>query len=79
MTNQERPSGSNGEIPPTSEAVRAGLAVLIFEFLEQKYIQRADARQKEMGLQYMTAETHDLSRELAKFMTTRLIHIKDPF
>lgn len=40
----------------------------IFEFLCGKYVQRADDRQKQMGLQYTEAETHDLARELAKFI-----------
>lgn len=40
----------------------------IFEFLCRKYVQRADRRQKAMGLQYTEAETHDLARELAAFI-----------
>ncbi len=40
----------------------------IFEFLTRKYVQRADARQADLGLQYMEAETHDLARELAKWL-----------
>lgn len=39
---------------------------MIFEWLQRKYGQSADARQKAMGLVYMTAETHDLAKELAK-------------
>ena len=37
----------------------------LFSFLNRKYVQRADDRQRAMGLQYMEAETHDLARELA--------------
>lgn len=35
---------------------------IIFSRLSAKYVQRADERQKAMGLQYTTAETHDLAR-----------------
>lgn len=45
---------------------------LIFNFLCRKYTQAADKRQQEIGLQYTTAETHDLSAELAKFFRNRL-------
>lgn len=38
----------------------------IYDFLCQKYVQRADARQMSLGLQYTEAETHDLARELVK-------------
>lgn len=41
-------------------------------FLCRKYTQAADKRQQEMELQYTTAETHDLSAELAKFFRNRL-------
>lgn len=44
------------------------LEQVLFLFLERKYVQRADARQREMGLQYMEAETHDLAKELAKLI-----------
>jgi hypothetical protein len=44
------------------------LEELLFAFLVRKYVQRADARQKSMGLQYIEAETHDLAREIAKFI-----------
>jgi hypothetical protein len=40
----------------------------LFTFLNKKYVQVVDARQKSMGLQYTTAETHDLSKELARFI-----------
>lgn len=38
----------------------------IFNFLCRKYAQSADRRQQGMGLQYMTAETHDLSEQLSR-------------
>lgn len=37
-------------------------------FLEKKYVQRADARQRKLGLQYMEAEIHDLSICLEDFI-----------
>jgi hypothetical protein len=44
----------------------------IFAFLTRKYVQRADARQKAMDLQYMEAETHDLTSQLARFIEERI-------
>lgn len=44
------------------------LEAAVFDFLSRKYMQREDARQRSMGLVYMTAETHDLARELARFI-----------
>jgi len=41
----------------------------IFNFLQRKYVQRADDRQKTMGLVYMEVETHDLARELEKMFS----------
>jgi hypothetical protein len=43
----------------------------LFAFLCRKYVQRADGRQKKMGLQYTEAETHDLAREIARFAGAR--------
>lgn len=43
----------------------------IFEFLCRKYVQRSDARQKSMGLQYTEAETHDLAREMSAFIASQ--------
>lgn len=45
---------------------------LLFAFLNRRYVQRADARQKAMGLQYTTAEAHDLALELADFIQDQL-------
>ena len=42
------------------------LEISIFDWLCRKYVQRADARQKSLGLQYTEAETHDLAEEIAK-------------
>lgn len=39
---------------------------LILAWLCRKYVQRADDRQKSLGLQYTEAETHDLAREFYK-------------
>ncbi|WP_407156335.1 hypothetical protein [Bradyrhizobium sp. STM 3557] len=36
-------------------------------FVDRKYVATADARQKEMGLAYVTAERTDLAREIAAF------------
>ncbi|USN15206.1 hypothetical protein KIKIMORA_00590 [Brevundimonas phage vB_BpoS-Kikimora] len=41
---------------------------LIRLFLEQKYVQRADERQKQMGLAYTEAETGDLARQLFQWL-----------
>lgn len=40
-----------------------------FDILCHKYVQRADDRQRSMGLQYTTAETHDL----AKFVASQVL------
>lgn len=42
----------------------------IFAQLCAKYVQRADARQQSMGLQYTQAETHDLARFIARIEHT---------
>lgn len=49
-------------------SVTTDLELDLFNFLCRKYVQRADARQKAMGLQYTEAETHDLAREIARFI-----------
>lgn len=43
----------------------------LFAFLCRKYRQHAEARQREMGLQYTTAETHDLAKEIFRFVAAR--------
>lgn len=44
------------------------LEAYMFAFYCRKYVQRADSRQKEMGLQYTEVETHDLAKETARVM-----------
>jgi hypothetical protein len=39
-----------------------------FRVLCIKYVQRADSRQKEMGLQYTEAETHDLAEQIVRII-----------
>lgn len=36
-------------------------------FVDRKYVARADARQREMGLAYVEAERTDLAKEIARF------------
>lgn len=43
----------------------------LFEFLQRKYVQRADDRQRMQGLFYTEAETHDLAKEIARFVAAR--------
>lgn len=40
----------------------------LFDFLCRKYVQRSNERQQSMGLQYTEAETHDLAKEIARFI-----------
>lgn len=47
------------------------------EFLTRKYVQRADPRQKEMGLSYTTAETDDLAAAMAAFTLQMMSEIKN--
>lgn len=42
------------------------LEIAVFDWLCRKYVQRADDRQKGLGLQYTEAETHDLAEEIAR-------------
>jgi len=53
--------------PPPSAGEYQELVKQVFALLCRKYVQRSDARQKEMGLQYTEAETHDLAELIAKF------------
>jgi len=43
----------------------------IFDWLEKKYIQQQDERQKEIGVQLMTAETHELAESFSDFLCGR--------
>jgi hypothetical protein len=47
-----------------------------FEFLCRKYIQRADQRQREMGLTYTNAETHDLAKEISNHIARYLSGVR---
>lgn len=40
----------------------------LFAWLTRKYVQESDERQHALGLQYTTAETHDLAAELAAYI-----------
>jgi hypothetical protein len=51
------------------------LEEMLFSFLCQKYVQRADTRQTKMGLQYTEAETHDLAKEICNFIAETPYHI----
>jgi len=53
---------------PTREALEAEW----FQWLCRKYVQRADDRQRSMGLQYTEAETHNLAAEIAKHESAAL-------
>jgi hypothetical protein len=44
------------------------LEAKLFEFLCRTYVQHSDNRQRALGLQYTTAETRDLAREIARFV-----------
>lgn len=44
-----------------------GLLMVAQAFVDRKYTMQADARQKSMGLAYVTAERTDLAREIAAF------------
>lgn len=47
--------------------IQPGLLALAQAFVDCTYVQQADARQKSMGLAYVTAERTDLAREIARF------------
>lgn len=53
-------SNSFGTIP--------ALEADIHDFLCRRYVQHADERQREMGLQYTKAEARDLARSIAAFV-----------
>lgn len=57
------------ELPPSKELADQKLYLQLLGFLQAKYVQRADSRQREMGLQYMEAETHDLARTIVDFLS----------
>lgn len=43
------------------------LLSLVQDFVDRKYVARADARQKSIGLAYVEAERQDLAREICNF------------
>lgn len=45
----------------------------LFEFLTRVYVQHSDERQALMGLQYTTAETHDLAKQISRFVEDRFL------
>ena len=47
--------------------IQPGLLALTQAFVDCIYVQQADARQKSMGLAYVSAERTDLAREIAAF------------
>jgi hypothetical protein len=50
-----------------------------FAHFSRKYVQRADERQRQMGLIYTEAETHDLAKEAATYALASLAAIEaDP-
>jgi hypothetical protein len=42
----------------------------LFVFFNRKYVQSSNERQRAMHLQYMEAETHDLAKEVARFIAS---------
>lgn len=50
------------------EELKAELTARAQKFFDKKYVARSDARQKEMGLAYITAERQDLAKEIANFI-----------
>lgn len=49
------------------ETPERGLLARAQSFVDRTYVQQADARQKSLGLAYITAERSDLAREIAAF------------
>jgi 4-alpha-glucanotransferase len=54
-----------------SEEPAVSLEDEIFGMLTRIYVQQADNRHKAKSLQYMTAETHDLAKTMARFFESR--------
>jgi hypothetical protein len=52
-----------------------GASRMMFEYLANRYVQRADQRQFSMGLQYTEAETHDLADEVMKYLHARALAV----
>ena len=47
-------------------------------YVDRKYVQQADARQKRMGLAYVTAERTDLAKEIARFTIAEIERLHQP-
>lgn len=47
----------------------------VFNWLCTRYVQAVDGRQKSMGLQYMTAETHDLAESIVKRFSIDYVYV----
>lgn len=47
---------------------RAANEQVIYTWLVNNYVQESNERQRAMGLHYTTAETHELARNLAKYL-----------
>lgn len=50
------------------KVVAARIEGALFDFLSRGYVQTSNRRQRRLGDVYMKAETHDLAREIAKFI-----------
>jgi hypothetical protein len=60
------------------EKMREAVIEAAFQFFTRKYVQRSDARQQAMGLQYTEAETHDLAKETAHLFLSLLNGDRSP-
>ena len=52
----------------SDEQLKAELTAKVQTFIDKKYVAISDARQKEMGLSYITAERQDLAKEITNFV-----------
>ncbi|MDX3966135.1 MAG: hypothetical protein QHD01_05985 [Bradyrhizobium sp.] len=60
-------NGERYDFESADEQPDPGLLMIAQAFVDRKYTMEADARQKSMGLAYVTAERTDLAREIAAF------------
>ncbi len=80
----EYPDCHCSELPEPRRIIEAAHEVIvessydemILNFLNRKYVQRSDERQKAMGLQYTTAETHDLAREINSYIRAMIAALR---
>ncbi len=67
-----RPAPQRAKHPSKVRTAKyAAIEADLFAFLQRKYSQSQDERQKAMDLTYTTAETHDLASEVARFLEQR--------